>query len=275
MDDSYGISRRRVVAGALGAGLVATAGLRFAGAQEDDATPDATDEATPAVGVGGVQGEDEAAEVTDAIARADAAIAAAQADRDAVAGQIDTQTIDQLLGQATTLRDRAQTASDGGDAVQAWRLARAAAATADAAGELVAAQLITAGLPSQQAPASRILAEAFDAIDEVGQETADAGDADVDFYVTTAQSLYQSAFDLYGGGAYGQAARTARVAARLAGIGAFLAAPADEVDFGDERGRGRRGGGRDGGPGFGGDHDEDEGQDEDQEAPVEVPEPTF
>jgi hypothetical protein len=83
--------------------------------------------------------------------------------------------------------------------------------------------------------------------------------------VTTAQSLYQSAFDLYGGGAYSQSARTAGVAARLAGIAAFLAAPADEVGDGGEHGRGRRGGRR----------DEDEGQDEDEETPVEVPAPTF
>jgi hypothetical protein len=272
MNDSDSFTRRRVLAGALGAGLLAVASIGIAGAQDEGATPEASDETTPAAGVGGVEG-DEATEAAEAIERASAAIASAQADRDAVAAQIDVQAVDQLLAQATDLRDRAQAAADAGDADEARRLAHAATETAKASGDLVAAQLVSAGLPSQQAPASRILADAHETIQEAIAETAEAADADVDYFLATAQTLYQTAFDRYGSAAYGQAAGTARVAARLARIAEGLAG---EDGFGFGAGRGP--GGRDGaeGPGRGrrsapGQDDDDDAQDE----PVTVPEPTF
>jgi hypothetical protein len=281
MNLSEPLNRRRIVAGTLGAALVATTGLGIAGAQDDEATPDAdetTDSATPDSGVGGVQTDEETDAADDldrataAVEQATAAIATVQADRDAVAGQIDALTVDALLAQATALRDRAQTAADGGDAGEARRLARAAGAMAKAAGDLVAAQLVTAGLPSQEAPASRVLAAAFETVQVVTEETAAATDADVTFSVTTAQALYQTAFDLYGAGAYGQAAGTARVASRLARIGAFLADPTAEDDDGPG---GRRGGQRDGFAGRDGGPGDDDGPEDDQDAPVTVPEPSF
>ena len=255
--------------GLLAAGLIASRGVDSALAQ-DDATPDATDDATPEAGIGGTESEtettdDDATTAIDGADRRDRR--SAQADRDAVADQIDTTTVDALLGQAVDLRDRAQTAADGGDAGEARRLARAAGSTAKAAGDLVGAQLIGAALPSQEAPASRILATAFESIQAAGEAAADSTDADVAFSLSTAQALYQSAFDLYGAGAYGQAAATAAVGARLAKIAAFLANPDDGAGFGDGRGAGRRAARRTGrrtGPRRGA-----------GDEPVEVPAPSF
>jgi hypothetical protein len=275
-----GVTRRRVLAGALGAGL-ATAAARIGLAQDDAATPEAgsaadpaaSPEANPDTGTGGQSSDGAAADAAEAIGQATAAIAAAQQDRDAVADQIDPQTVDRLLAQATGMRDQAQTLADAGDGDQAWRIARAVAATAKTATDLVEARLIAAGLPSQEAPASRVLAEAHAAIQGATDETASATDADVQAYVANAQELYQGAFDLFGTGAFSQATATARVAADLARIGLALASP--EARFGAGRGReggrgGRgdgRGGGRGDGPGRGSDPESDE--------PVTVPEPGF
>ena len=122
----------------------------------------------------------------------------------------------------TTLRDRAQTASTGADDALTLRLARAAVATARAAGDLIEAQLTAYGLPSQQTRASEILAAAFETIEAVSTDVAGATDADVATAITIAQQLYQSAYDLYNAGTYAQAAKTAQVAVRVARTGALF-----------------------------------------------------
>jgi hypothetical protein len=283
MNDQDLLNRRRLLAGTMGAslltaGLIATGGLQGALAQDD---------ATPEAGIGGTENATDETDETDetdamsdsatsAIERATAAIDSAQLDRNAVAVQIDATTIDTLLGQAIDLRDRAQTAAAGGDAAGARTLAHAAAATAKAAGDLVEAQLLGAGLPSEEARASRTLAGAFETIQSVGEATADSTDADVAFSLATAQALYQSAFDLLNAGSYGQAAATAAVGARLARVAGFLADPDGAAGPAGDRGRsGWRGGGPgvDGRGGVGGDRDGGpvDGDDE----PVEVSEPSF
>ena len=272
-------TRRRVIAGAVGAGLATTLGIGIGRAQ-DEATPVAGDDAdgTPVAGAVGEteEADDAITTVADAIARATAAIATAQGDRDAVAATIDTLTVDELLAQATAVHDRAQAAADATEEDQALRLARATVATARAARDLVAAQLIAAGLPSQEAPASRTLADAYEAVLAASEDAADATDADVGVYVGFAQELYQAAFDLYETGAFGRAAETARVAVHLARVAELLALAEGAVGpiRGGGRGRGARGG-RDGGRGHGPGRGGDDGINPETEEPVTVPAPEF
>src|SRR5918993_796983 len=174
------ITRRRMVVGALGAGLATATVFQIGRAQVDTGTP----EASPTT---------------------------------------DTATVDALLTQATGLRDRAQEAADSGTEDDALRLAFAAWGTANTAGDVIKAQLTYAGLPSQEAPSSRMLANAHEMIQSVSDETASATDTDVTFSVSTAQALYTSAYELYTGGAYAQASAIARAGTDLARVGWFLA----------------------------------------------------
>jgi hypothetical protein len=270
MKDQTGLSRRRVLAGAAGAGAAALLGSRLAFAQ--DATPD-TEDATDDTATPEVDGATEDAttdETTDLLAEVDEAIALVQADRDAVETTADLTVVDQVIAQATTLRGRVESAADE---AEARRAARAAIATARAAGDLIEAQLAAYGLPSQQASASRTLADAFETIDEAGTEVGESTDTDATALVTVAQQLYQSAFDLYGAGTYVQAARTARVASTLASVGVLLVTSEGAGGFGPGVDGGNRGRGR-GRPGPPDDGDQPLG-DESGEEPVEVPEPTF
>lgn len=144
-----------------------------------------------------------------------------RADREA-AGDVDAATVDQLLERATGLLDAARQALDGGDAQEAPRQMTAARATAMTAEALLRAQLSDYGLPSQQAGASRTLDTAYRQIKDSTERTADATDENVTFLVTTAQALYQQAYDLYNAGTYAQAAETARVGAALGHIAGML-----------------------------------------------------
>jgi len=294
-DAAYALTRRRLLAGTVAAGLATTLGVGIAFAQDgSEATPTAgTDaDATPAVGGQSEEDEDGSGDGTAAVERATAAILAAEGDRDAVSGQIDATTIDRALAQATTLRDRAETSVAADDTAAARRAAFAAIAIAHAAGNLVEAQLIAAGLPSQEAPASRVLANAHAVIQEVTTGTADATDAEVGTTVALAQELYQTAFDRFGEGQYGQAARTARAAMTLAGSAALLAAPDDAFadgpfwgdrggdDFPGLPGIGRHGGRREIRREIRGGIrdrvlDRDPASDADAGEPVDVPEPEF
>jgi hypothetical protein len=210
--------RRQLLATVLGLGLAATIGVTAGFAQDDGATPEApasTDEqpAAPAM---------DAESVAAVITGASDAISAVQADRDAVDGQTDLTTVDQLLAQATSLRDQARSAADGGDTATALGYASAAVATAQAAERLLHAQLTDYGLPSQQAGTSRLLVDVYYQVQELtNQATADAS-VDVSFYVTTAQALYTAAHDQYTNGLYAQSAQTALVASQVARIGDMM-----------------------------------------------------
>ncbi|MDP8910241.1 MAG: hypothetical protein M3N47_14265 [Chloroflexota bacterium] len=224
-------SRRRMVAGTIGAGLATATVFQFTRAQVDTGTP----EASPTTGNTSIEDPDTAInatvsdDATTAIEWATEAITTAQADRDTVATQIDATTIDSLLTQATSLRDRAQQAADGGDSDGALRLAAAAWGTARTAGDLVKAQLTYAGLPSQEAPASRVLANAYEMVQAVSEDAGDSTDTDVSFSISTAQTLYGSAYELYTGGAYAQASVTARASAELGRVAWALAGGSDEL----------------------------------------------
>ena len=225
------ITRRRLVVGALGAGLATATVVQIVRAQVDTGTP----EASPDDSTAGSASTATTDRATTAIAWATETITAVQDDRDTVASQIDATTVDALLAQATGLRDRAQQEADGGTEDDALRLAFAAWGTAHTAGDVIKAQLTYAGLPSQDAPSSRILAKAHEMIQAVTDETASATDTDVTFAVSTAQALYTSAYELYTGGAYAQAAATARAGTGLARVGWFLASGGKRFGTGDRR----------------------------------------
>lgn len=283
-----GLSRRRMIAGTAVAGVATAFGATIAFAQSDDSTPAADSSTTTEAGTPAVGGETETTngDATDILARVDEEIAAVQADRDAAGSRADLTTVDELLTQASGLRDKAHAATD---ADERRRLARAALATARAAGNLIEAQLSAYGLPSQQAPASRILANANERIVALGDEITAGADADADAALASAQQLYTVAYDAYNAGTYSQAAKTARVAEQLAQVAAFLSGAEVKGDMGGF-GRGERGINRlpgNGGPGGrnnGGapgsrDDDTDSAPDDEQDAnsnePVEVPSPDF
>jgi hypothetical protein len=238
MTEPTPFTRRRMIAGTLGAGLGTAAIFQIGRAQTG------TPEASPTTDTTTGTGDDTTAEITDrattAIEWATETITAAQGDRDTVAGQIDVTTVDSLLTQATGLRDRAQQAADGADEEGALRLAFASWGTANAAGDLIKAQLTYTGLPSQQAPSSRVLANAYEMVQAVSDETASATDTDVTFSVSTAQALYASAYELYSGGAFAQATATARAGTGLARVAWFLASDEEMIGVGRRRGVGIR-----------------------------------
>lgn len=227
------------------------------------------------------------------IDRATTVITRVTADRDAVAGHIDTANIDALLEQATGFVDQVQASSSSAES-QPVRLLAAAIATAATARELIEAQLTYPGLPSQKTPASRKLAAAYERITRIGEEIDGTSDVDTDFFVTTAQSIYGEAFDLYSAGSFNQAAETGATAAHIATIAGVLDGSMNAFDrHNDHRGMpgiGRRhakplihlhgghndhrcmpGIGRDVGRSFA---REDDGDDSAPE-PVTVPDPTF
>lgn len=234
------ITRRRMVVGALGAGLATATVFQIGRAQVDTGTPEASPAADTATGTSDSASAAITDRATTAIEWATETITATQADRDTVAGQIDTTTVDALLTQATGLRDRAQEAADSGTEDDALRLAFAAWGTANTAGDVIKAQLTYAGLPSQEAPSSRMLANAHEMIQSVSDETASATDTDVTFSVSTAQALYTSAYELYTGGAYAQASAIARAGTDLARVGWFLANGGERIAIGGRQDGGMR-----------------------------------
>lgn len=216
-----GLNRRAVMAAAA-AGL-ATAGastgfLRLASAQDDAATPAA--EATDATPATSTSPESDTSRVSTIIERARAEIAAVEADREAVADQIEAATVDEVLSQASLLVDEAQAGLDGGDPDAAMRLAAGSWRTAEAGRDLIVAQVSYAGLPSQQAAASRVLAQAYERIDTVATATATA---DVGFYVTTAQAVYQVAYEQYAASAWAQALANGKAISGLLEAASILA----------------------------------------------------
>lgn len=160
--------------------------------------------------------------LTEAIQNLTDTIALVQADRDAAASNIDVAEIDALLAKATELRNAAQATLETDDLSTAPRSVIAGTQTALAAQALIEAQLSAYGLPSQQGPASRVLVEAYYAIDEATALVADNADANAGFFTETAQRLYTAAYEQYNAGTYDQARQTAQVALQVAQIGSIL-----------------------------------------------------
>lgn len=241
------LDRRRLLAGSLATGIVAAGAFRIAQAQDEDAaTPDATSTGTPEVETDRTadSGNDDAL-ADEALTRADAVIGSVQADRDSVASGIDITDVDAILIQAGIHRDRAEAAIASGTKLEGVGEALVAGATARAARMLIDARLRYPGLPSQQTRSSRELVRAHETIGAVSTAAATTADTNVSFFIANAQDLYASAYDLYGGGAFAQAAGTASTATSLARIVTLLMADRSTIGR-DHMHRGGRDGGRKG-----------------------------
>lgn len=281
-------NRRALVASTAAAGLASVTGagiLRIAQAQDDAATPDASTGGTPDT-TPDAAATNEAVFAAAALDRVDEVIASVEADRDAAGSGIDFTEIDTLIGQARVHRDLTLTAIDASDNAKAVRQAFVAVGSAHAARALIEAGLDHPGLPSDEARASRTLARVYAGIVAVAEESASATDPNVAFFVSHAQALYTTAYDLHEAGAFAQALGTGRVAGHLARIAMVLTPHVSQIGvgrggpFGGRRGPGHEGRGMPGIPGMGGmfGGEMDDGFDDDPDTgatPEAVPAPDF
>lgn len=236
-----GLNRRILVGSAVSAGLATAGYLRLVNAQTETGTPEAEvgEDASATPGASASANDDDTALATGVLDNVQAMVAAVQGDRDAVADEIDVTTVDEVLSQASSLLDDAQSAIDGGDAEGGMQSAAGAWQSARAARDLIIAQLTYAGLPSQEASASRVLARAHELIDAVADEDAGPG-----FYLTTAQQVYEEAYNQYADGAYAQALANGRAIVGLVGAASILSGAGERWLLGmpgvDRFGRGGR-----------------------------------
>lgn len=224
------LDRRTLVTGvgsaAVIAGLGTTAIASYVAAQ--DATPSAEEDTTaPSTG--------EATDTTDLTTRLQARLDLLTTDLEAVRADIDPTAIDPLVTEATAAIGTLTSAEEP------RRTAAATATLIHSAGLLFDAQLEYAGLPSQEAPSSRVLEAAYTTITDASDLTS--ASIDTSLYTATAQTLYSNAYDLYGSGAWAQAATTARAAAALATGASILLGTADAFGFGNGNDRGMGSGG--------------------------------
>ncbi len=252
-------NRRMLVTSTAAAGLAGVTGvglLRIAQAQDGAATPDPTTDATTdeasSTGTPGATSGNDTTFASVAIDRVNEAIASVQADRDAAGSDIDFTEIDSLITRAGIHRDLVQTALDASDNAEAVRQAFVAVGSARAARALIETGLDHPGLPSDEVRASRTLTRVHAGIVAVTADAASATDPNVAFFVSHAQTLYTTAFDLNETGAFAQATGTGRVAGDLARIAIVLTSHIGQIDVGrGGYGGGLFGGGRRG-PGHGG-----------------------
>lgn len=265
------LDRRTMIAGSIATGIAAASVTRAAFAQ--DSTPEA--EATPSTSDTTESQTAAEARGQHLLDRLDAQLASVQADLAAVRDQIDATTIDAVLTQASNLLAQAQTSFDAATEDGTIRAGVAAMTAIEAAGTLIDAQLSHPGLPSDQIWSSQALARSFEIIENVAADITGSSDSvDVNFYIDTAQSLYTSAYDLYGTGSYAQAGLTSRAATTIVSIAAILTASGGTIGQAWGYGMGRHGGivsraDTSGVVGI------EPGLDEDRDTPVDVPEPTF
>lgn len=208
------INRRALLGGIAGAATLAVGGAALVSAQS--ATPSATS------GSGGSGSSSRGAKLET---RMQTELAAVKADRDAVAGKIDTTMVDRLLAFAMDLEGRATTSASGATGTpaatgnsatgatstsaqtSAMRDLAASGLTGEAARAEILAQLSAFGLPSQKAEVSKLLADTYAAITADAAAIKAANNTDATSALTMAQDLYTSAHDTYGTGLYSQAAK--------------------------------------------------------------------
>jgi hypothetical protein len=241
VEEKTGLSRRRVIAGATAAGVATVIGASLAFAQDATPTPSTSTggSGTPAAGSSSTTNgtSDQSSTI---LQRVDDAIASAKADRDSVSSSADLTVVDQLLTQASAFRDKAAT---GTDDAQTQRYARAAFESADAATDLITAQLSAFGLPSEKTRVGEILTRAHDEIQQISTNVGASTDTDVKTNVSTAQSLYSKAYDLYNAGTYAEAGGTARAAVSVGKIAEILTSTGNGVGgFGGPGGHNDHGG---------------------------------
>lgn len=270
------INRRALIGGITGATALAVAGAGIVNAQS---TPSAAETTT---------------RETTAATRVTTLISAVKADRDAVAGKIDATMVDRLLALATDLQatsgsaatPAAGTPSSGtASATQSSPMRDLAAAgiTASAAREEILAQLSGFGLPSQQAPVSKMLAATFETITTEGAEIKTANNANATSALTTAQDLYTAAHDAYGTKLYARAGRHDVAARRMVEVAKVLTGKGKsgkgrlgmlEKDASSLLKRGERGRRHDWGSPVGTNRT-DGSNETDSGTPVAVPDPSF
>ena len=189
------------------------------------------------------------ASVTTEISNLTQQFTSVKADRDFANGKMDLTTVNALIDKATALQTQAQTALTANNLTLASGDARAADSALHSADDLIVASIGSTGLPSaanrparatpaasgsttattltaptadqQKARSSNELARTYQQIvDEGNTVKANSSSAagDLSFYVTTAQSLYKQAYDLYNAGKYDQASQTVRAAGSVARI---------------------------------------------------------
>ncbi len=232
------LSRRQVTAGLAAGGALAAGVFGFAVAQ-DSATPEAGDDR--AGKQRGPSDGDDATRLAEHIARIRESMAEVEADRDAVASEIDARTVDDMLSQATSLLDEAEAALESGDTTTIGRQVHGARGLVQAAHLAIVAELTYPGLPSQATRAGSYLATTHDRVTAATDAAADSP-TEIGGIVGLAQEMYQQAYDLYEDGAFAQAGAYARVAAELADTGLVLSGASPAGKSGQGRGGSERGG---------------------------------
>lgn len=183
--------------------------------------------------------------VTESIQTVTDAIAIVQQDRDAIASVGDMTQIDALLAKATEQRDAAKASLAADDAWKALDEATFAGILLESAQMLVEAEASGYGMPSMKASTSRVLVDAYYAIDEAADAVAESPEADplLLFQIDVAKQLYARAYEQFSAGTFARAEGIASVASFLvAGAGpvwgetTFALAPVSPVSDGTEVG---------------------------------------
>jgi len=287
--------RRQLVGGAAGIATATTAAVVLGPFVSAQVSP-GTVSFTPEHGLderGSELAAQRAAVFTD---RSAAVIASVKADRNALASSLDTADIDEMLSLAGDFQQKAEAApvatdrghrsSQDASPVQGSEapstastlskqaLAFAATRSAQAAREMIVAQMVNFGLPSDQAAVSRTLAATHQDVSARATTVGPAGVEEASTLMGHAEAAYTRAYAAYNAGTYARAAAYGGVAAHLAEAAAMLVGgsqdDARETATGQSRStRGLESGSTNETLGA------TSGSDGDLDTPVTVPEPTF
>lgn len=289
------IGRRQLASGAAGIATAATAAAVLGPFVSAQVSPGRTS-VTPEHGAG-ERGSERAAQhaavITD---RSAAVIASATADRNALASSLDTADIDEMLSLAGVFQQRAEAApvaadggrrsSQGASSVSASEssstastlskqaLAFAATRSAQAAREMIVAQLANFGLPSEQVAVSRSLASIHHDIATNAAAVGPAAVEEASALIDHAEAAYTRAYAAYNARTYARAAAYGGVAAHLAEAAMMLVGGSRDGErmSADDRSRtmpGLHAGSSNGALGA------EPGPASDPATPVQVPEPVF
>lgn len=193
---------------------------------------------------GGMFGDNLTADTaSQQITNTNTAITSAKNDLAYATGKMDTTDVQRWINGADSLVKSAQSAAANSQYGQAVSYAEAARELAMTADEQMAQKLGADKLPSAsqrpqwgdrqgqqasttltQAQASRILAETYNRLVEEGTQVKSASNAsEATPYLTDAQNAYKTAYNAYQAGNYTDAAASARLAGKLAGVAETIA----------------------------------------------------
>lgn len=179
---------------------------------------------------------------SQAITNTTGAITSVKADLAYAQGKMDTADVQRWVNGADALLQSAVNANSSSQYGQAVAYAQAARELASTARSVMAQELGAGTLPSAgqdsgrpeklapdystltQAQASRIVAQAYERLVAAGASVQAASNAsEAGPYLTDGQTAYRAAYDSYQAGNYADAAVSARLAERLAGVAAGIA----------------------------------------------------